>query len=179
MKLIGIYGFARSGKNTVGDHLVHHHNFEDGAFADALKQAAAIAFNIPLNHFYDDEFKEVVNEFWGFSPRYIAQVFGTECMRTNFREDFWIHRLKSTIDVCRRAGKKSGFAVTDMRFSNEIDHMRDDGAILIKVTRPGVEGLVGAHASETLFPDELFDHVIANDGTLEELYAKVDKIMTL
>lgn len=176
-KLVGIYGYARSGKDTIGEHLTKNFKYRRYAFADPLKEAASIAFGIPLDHFYNPEYKETINEFWGFSPRYIAQVFGTECMRQQFRDDFWIKRAEGSWLACQNENTHVGMVVTDVRFDNELKWIKSEGGILIKITRPGVEGVVGVHASEQFFDDDLFDHVIANDDTIKSLHHQVDVLM--
>ena len=42
--LIGVVGFAGSGKGTIGDILVGDHQFVRLSFADALKDAVAVIF---------------------------------------------------------------------------------------------------------------------------------------
>jgi dephospho-CoA kinase len=37
--IIGISGYARSGKDTVANYLVEHHEFTRMAFADAMREA--------------------------------------------------------------------------------------------------------------------------------------------
>lgn len=52
--------------------------------------------------------------------------------------------------------------------------------VLIRVKRPSVPEPPYQHRSETeqlRIPDEAFDYIVNNDGSLEDLYAKVDKIV--
>lgn len=190
MRLIGLSGAARSGKDTVGKYLVEKHNFKRYAFADPLKRAAHEMFGIPLEDFHSDDKKEVVNEFWGFSPRQIAQLLGTEGGRELFREDLWTKRAELAwlqhqeyiTDIAPETFGNieglSGMVVTDVRFPNEAEWIKDAGGIVIDIWRPGADGNVGvaAHASEAGYPEELKDIVIVNDGTLDQLYEMVDRI---
>lgn len=73
-----------------------------------------------------------------------------------------------------------GVVVPDVRFKNEVDSLRAHGAKLIRVVRSsaGLVGAAGAHTSETeqaSIPDEAFDTVIRNDGTIAELGESVTK----
>ena len=47
--ILGLVGFASSGKDTVADYLVRNHNFNRIAFADPLKDAASIIFDWPIS----------------------------------------------------------------------------------------------------------------------------------
>jgi hypothetical protein len=191
-KLIGIYGHARSGKDTVGKYLHEKHdNTYKLAFADALKQAAAKMFGIPEDSFYDEDTKEVVDEFWGVSPRQIAQFFGTELVRQNIDrlipgigENFWISRM---IHCLTGAGESPFYdeddvvIITDVRFQNEYDWIISQGGIIIHLTKPGADGIVGipGHASEAGIQSTDLDNTyeIVNNGTLEELYEEVDRVV--
>jgi hypothetical protein len=79
------------------------------------------------------------------------------------------------------AGRKD-VAITDVRFKNEVHGLRKHGAHLIRVVRrqAGLKGSAGQHRSETEqrdMPDSLFDRVIVNDGTLDDLKARVVEFM--
>jgi len=74
-------------------------------------------------------------------------------------------------------GMPLGVAIPDVRFRNEVDGIRAAGGKVIRLRRPGsgLQGLAGLHASEVEqagIPDSAFDHVIENEGSLNELRAK-------
>lgn len=106
MHLIGISGFKRSGKNTVGGLLAEYY---DGTvklvgFADKLKIAAARALGFVNESETEcvalmDEFKESgrIKASYGpleyqqtLSGRQYLQWFGTEAGRETFWDSFWI-----------------------------------------------------------------------------------------
>jgi len=178
MKLIGLSGAARSGKDTVGDYIVSEFDFKRYAFADPLKRAASEMFGIPFEDFCNDDTKEVVNEFWGFSPRQMAQLLGTEGGRELFRQDIWVKRAELELSLNQL---HAGMVITDVRFPNEAQWIQDMGGTVIHIERPGADGIVGeaSHASEAGFSDELKNHLVLNNGTLEELYTSVDQIFEL
>lgn len=75
-----------------------------------------------------------------------------------------------------------GVAIPDVRFRNEINAIQQAGGRVIRVVRPnaGLTGVHGAHASETEMAeiqDSDFDAVVQNDGTLEDLRAKVKALV--
>jgi hypothetical protein len=74
--------------------------------------------------------------------------------------------------------------ITDTRFPNEMEAVKDKGGITIRVNRPNPKGIVddfinseqNLHLSETALDNHEFDYVIDNSGNIEELIEKV-KVM--
>lgn len=164
--LIGISGKKRAGKDTAAKFLVQDHGFKSFAFADPLKEAAKIVFGWNDEHVYGD-MKEVKDQYWGFSPRWALQHMGTEAMRKNVGDDVWI---KATMrKAMPMIEKGENVVITDIRFPNEAQAIRDAGGQIWKVERPGVKE--DDHASEIQTCD--CDHVIVNDGSISDLYSKV------
>lgn len=195
IKLIGISGPSGSGKSEVSKYL--YTTFIDTyseAFADPLKEAASIAFGIPLSEFNNPETKEVINPFWGVSPRMIAQFMGTELFRDQIwklipsdKNNFWVKRMYGKISGFQRGNNdgdyESGDTVInpDVRFQNEVDFITDNSGVHIHLVREGATGAVGI----TNHPSEALDfsltgertYVVVNNGTLEELFAQVHGIV--
>ena len=168
--IIGI-GYKRgSGKDTVAEHLVETHNFRRRAFADSLKAAARAIFGWDDRHLHGD-LKESVDPYWGMSPRWALQRMGTEAMRRNVADDVWIRSLRRhMID-----SPQSDWVIPDVRFINEIKAIREWGGVLWRVDRSRIMLGYDGHASEIELDDYRdWDAVIVNDGTLDELFEKVD-----
>ena len=177
-KVIGIHGFARSGKDTVADYIIDNDkNVLKYSFANPLKSAVSSLFNIPREDL-DGDNREVVLPEWGLSIRQILQRFGTESMREVFGEDFWLKKAQQTVDRIEKQFGIYQHVIADVRFENEADFCRKNG-ILIHIERPDVDGAVGdiGHASEGGINLNTSDYHINNDGDLEDLYKKVDIIM--
>ena len=175
MKLIGITGKARSGKDSIAKYLWAQYGFSRFAFADAVKLAAQAKFGLSDRQTWDDELKEVVIPFWGMAPREMFQKEGTEAGRDVFGYDLWLKRWLITYNLL---GDTEDIVVPDVRFDNEADLIRSRGGIIIEVRRDvaGLTGAAGAHVSEGGLSAPA-DFVIHNNGTLEELYAAVDTIL--
>lgn len=182
MRLIGITGVARSGKDTVGDYLNGIHDYKPYAFAEPIRRAAAAMFGLPLAHFQgDNDKREEPDPFWGISPREMLQKIGTEGGRDVFGQDLWIKRAWREWSKWKSAegagiSHMSGLVITDVRFDNEAQWIIQEDGIIIRVVRPGVEA-VNSHVSEAGVSDEYITHDVVNDGTIEELYAKVQEIL--
>ena len=72
--------------------------------------------------------------------------------------------------------------ISDTRFVNEIKTIKEHGGIIVCVKRgklPTQKEMQesGAHQSEWDWLASDFDITIENDGTLDELYAKVDDLI--
>lgn len=173
-KLIGICGKARSGKDTIANHLWAEHAFTRIAFADPLKRGAQEMFGLSDAQLLDDSLKEVMIAHWGLSPRQIFQQLGTEAIRNTFGPDHWIKRwllsynfLKHTDDV----------VVPDVRFDNEAAAIREQGGVIIQVRRGnGLAGAEGQHASEAGLSLPA-DFVIDNNSTIDALCAEIEMIV--
>lgn len=177
--IIGFGHRAQSGKDAAAEHLIKRYGFTRRAFGDALKEAAAAIFGIPLDDFYDGNKKEQVDHFWGQTLRYILQKVGTECMRNGYDQQIWVQAVRRYImnnpDV-------HDWVIPDVRFANEAKAIKDWGGIVVCMTRPGTGGdtSVGIpqHPSEVDLDDFTgWDQHILNNGTLDDLYDKVDHLM--
>lgn len=102
-----------------------------------------------------------------YSPRQAYQWFGTELMRNNVAQEFWIDQARIFCD------KNLRVVVADVRFDNEADFIHERHGLLIKIERPGVEGAVNAHKSEAGVDPKKVDAIVINDGTLEKFKANV------
>lgn len=167
--LIGLHGLPRSGKNTVAAVLTDNLKYHQRAFAGPLKEAAAILLDRTVGQCegYAGFDREAVMPEWGFSMRWFLQKLGTECMRHQIADDFWIRRMRTQIEGLRKNGY-NGIAITDVRFPNEANFIRLMGGMMVEITRPGL--VASSHASDQHLPCDL---VIVNNGTLHDLEYKV------
>lgn len=69
------------------------------------------------------------------------------------------------------------WVITDTRFPNEAKAITKHDGILIRVERLETDGKAGNHPSETSLDNYTFDHIIHNNGTLDELLLQVQDIL--
>ncbi len=177
LKLIGVHGKARSGKDEIARVLVEEHGFIRTAFADPMKAAAAIAFGWPPELAFSDEIKSHKSDLWGLTGREIFQKFGTEAMRGTFGDDFWIKRW--AFDYVRLRATHS-IVVSDIRTNVEADMVRQLGGLILHLERKGagLRGLEALHSSEAgIRFNSKTDLRITNNGTIEELADEVHRIV--
>ena len=176
IKLIGIHGKARSGKDTFANFLVENHGFTKMAFADPIKWAVASAFGIPLGEVYSDEFKTTVHPTWGMTGRQILQLFGTEAMRDTFGIHFWVRRWMMDYGKLRTV---SSVVVSDVREEHEAEVIRELGGLIVHLRRDnaGLGGVEGNHSSEAGIKVEERDIVITNNDTLQRLEVETSNVV--
>jgi hypothetical protein len=118
--------------------------------------------------------------------REFLQKLGTEAMRDGLHTNVWVNALfadyKPFVKEWDELGNDTlveypNWILTDMRFPNEMEAVELREGVTIKVVRPGTA--VGTHPSETALDDAYFDHVISNDGTIEDLIEEVRQVLTI
>ena len=138
-KLLGIVGFIGSGKGSVGDILASR-GFTKVSFGQAIKDVTAVMFDWPRQLLEGETeqsrvFRETPCPAWSalmgrpFTPREALQKIGTEGGRLLFHEDFWIGSLNNKLDVSK------DYVVTDVRFLNEIQMVRERDGVVIEIQR--------------------------------------------
>ena len=176
LKLIGVHGKARSGKDTIANHLVDEHGFVRTAFADPLKAASAVLFGWPVEMAFSDEIKGYKSPLWDITGRTAFQRLG-DAMKIGFGTDFWIKRW-----ACEyaRLKDKHSIVVADVRTNAEADMIRGLGGIILHLERrgAGLSGLEGMHSSEAgITFNRSTDLRIENNGTLSELEDEINRIV--
>ena len=176
LKLIGVHGKARSGKDTVARILVDEHGFVRTAFADPLKAASAVLFGWPVDLAFSDEIKGYKSPSWDITGRTAFQRLG-DAMKIGFGTDFWIKRW-----ACEyaRLKDKHSIVVADVRTNAEADMIRGLGGVILHLERrgAGLSGLEGMHSSEAgITFNRSTDLRIENNGTLSELEDELNRIV--
>lgn len=196
--LIGLTGPAACGKDTVADLLVTHCGFVKLAFADPLKAEVSDAFGIEPLYLTRRETKEhpmsslalrkclaigfvgrmmIDHEDRGEtldldaprSPRQIMQWWGTD-YRRHQSPDYWTYQTSARIGYLLRERLASRIILTDCRFANEIDMVRDTyGGQVWQIKREGTHVPDGAHLSETSGAQFAPDAIINNDYDIRHL----------
>jgi len=165
--IIGLSGYARSGKDEVAKVLVEKYNFSRVAFADPIRKLLW-----DMNPIVKDG---------GFTLQGIVNAYGWDAAKTQFPE---VRRLLQDLGVGARTrlgddvwviaalremdDPNKNYVVTDVRFENEATTIKVAGGELWRIQRPGVEA-VNRHISETALDGYKWDKVLHNGGTLKDL----------
>ena len=177
MILIGLCGAAGAGKDTVAARLRERHGFWVMAFADPLYSAVSAITGMPVAALKNRDLKERPVGWIGKSPRELLQLLGTEFGRNLIREDIWIRRAMETIGAVAVGNEHAGCVITDVRFDNEAEAIRQAGGMIFEVVRPGstcLKSAAATHSSERGIGRQHILATIVNDGSLDDLAAGVD-----
>ncbi len=189
--LTNFHGFRReSFANTLKDAVAQVFGWDRTMLEGRTKQAR--------------EWREQRDEWWSnrlgmeITPRLILQLWGTEVCRRGFHDDIWIASLENKL-----RNSKDDVVISDCRFPNEIKSIKNAGGIVIRVKR-GAEpewydaavsmnrgdagnmtwaiskdkiAKLGIHASETAWVGTEFDAVLENDGSIDDLFAKIKDLV--
>ena len=133
--------------------------------------------------------------------RQFLQNLGTEAMRDGLHTNVWVnalfadyvptHYLIGAFDKNLTDGIPvyPNWIITDMRFPNEMEAVKERNGITIRVVRPqtivldgakytmGIDPITPLHPSETALDDATFDYEIINDGEIVDLIEKVKEIL--
>ena len=174
--IIGLAGAAGAGKDTVAMHLSRERQFIAMALADPLYDMISAMTGIEPERLADRSVKEKTIGWLGASPRRLLQTIGTEWGRGTLGDDVWVKHLFRRI---AQIGEHENFVITDVRFANEAQAVRERGGHIVEIVRPmplaGVPEEARQHSSEAGIPDELVDVTIVNDTDVAGLLARVDK----
>lgn len=177
--IIGLSGYAQSGKDTVAKFLVENHGFERVAFADPIRD---LLYELnPIVGFEFDgggwDLKYIVDrDGWDEAKkdpeiRRLLQVLGVGA-RNIIDDSIWI------IKALRTMSGDGNYVITDVRFQNEADTLRlsGHGAQIWRVERTGVNA-VNDHVSEHDLDGWEFDAYIHNNATIEDLEFAVKNML--
>lgn len=204
MNIIGICGAADSGKGTVGKILNENYGFRNESFAGPVKDCCFATFGWSRHLLEGDTtvsrvFRETKDEYWSLklgydvTPRLMMQKMGTEAVRDGIDNDIWLLSLLNRVTN----SPYNNWVITDTRFPNEIQFVKDNGGKVILVMREKKPWWDAAlfdnnnpheafrmskefpdiHISEWAWIGQSFDYIIENNGTLEDLEKTVDKLI--
>lgn len=223
--IIVISGLKNSGKDTVADMLQYclsvpepfrkywmyrhyryafNNTYEKVAFADSLKDTLSVLFGIPVEKFYERDFKEhfyikgleitdtpdnILDEdsfikmlnkkdFSFLKTHFITIRQLLQCFGTEI-----VRGLFGNAFWAERAMKHNfdKMIITDLRFKVELEAVRKRNGLVLYIDNPNC--IPEQHASESevleMKDNHDFDFIIENNGTLEDLFNKIVKWMEL
>jgi len=117
--------------------------------------------------------------------RQFLQELGTDACRNGLHPNTWVNALMADYVALPQVGpgitedndyQYPNWIITDTRFPNEAQAIKDAGGIVIRVDRPGVSA-INAHPSETGLDNWDFDHKIMNGSDIVSLMFTIHSIL--
>ncbi|QOV06189.1 deoxynucleoside monophosphate kinase [Streptomyces phage Salutena] len=177
--IIGLSGYARSGKDTAAEALVQY-GWTRAAYADKLREFLLALDPLIPGHWGAGNLRLrrlIEQTGWDYAKttypevRALLQRAGTEAGRKVLGSNVWVDAL------FREHADVPALVVTDVRFPNEAQAIADRGGVMIRVTRRGVgparDRAGRVHESETALDSWPFDHWLDNNGSVHDLHLKL------
>ena len=164
--VIGLTGYAQSGKDTLASILVEKYGYIRVAFADKIRDFL-YGINPMVACSPTGYLRDLVNLVgWDKAKqepqvRRLLQDLGISA-RELIDENIWV------TTALKHVGKDERVVVTDVRFENEAMMIKLMGGQLWRVRRPGVEA-VNSHVSETQLDGYKVDQIFVNSGSIQDL----------
>ncbi len=164
--LIGLTGYAQSGKDTVASVLVEKYGYTRIAFADKIKD---FLYSVnPLTACSPTGYLQDLVDLVGWDKakqeaqvRALLQNVGLSA-RELIDANIWVTLALRNISSADR------IVITDVRFENEADAIKNLGGQVWRIKRLGV-GPVNDHISESQLEAYKADQIFMNNGSVEDL----------
>jgi dephospho-CoA kinase len=182
VRKLAICGKIRSGKSTVAEYIAEKYEFKCFAFADEMKRLLHVLYpQIP-----------------GYpKPRRAYQIFGEGLRRLDLPGaptvwvDYCLRMVNTHVWWHREVDDRgANVLITDLRTKEEYERLLAEGFTIIRVSAPddvrigraleaGDDFTVHdlAHETEQTIDGFAVDCEIINEGTVDDLKAKIDSIM--
>jgi len=172
--IIGLTGYAQSGKDTVASILVEQYGYTRVAFADKVRELLyELDPPFPMENGKVVGLQNLIDVHgWDFVKqndlvRSMLQNLGLGA-RNLFGPNFWVNEAMKTMLNDPRPDLK--YVITDVRFLNEADMIKANHGQIWRIKRIGIEA-VNSHVSETQMDGYKVDQIFINNSSIEDLSA--------
>lgn len=198
-RIIGLVGFAGSGKDSVGRVWIDQLGFRQVSPSDGLYLEVSESFDVSIGFLQDRVTKEQASYMMALSrcqdkefvrtvidlereknPRLLWSVEMNKPRSPREILQLWgteyrrvqdpLYWIKKMDESIQRLGE-GPIVSTSIRFENEAKLIIDLGGLVVRVTRPGVFS-INDHVSEKYAREGFCHFELNNDGTLDDLTAK-------
>ena len=186
-KLVGLTGKAGSGKDTAAQGLTDHHmmKFAEGVYNGVWELNPWVPYgeNPKTYTCKVERLQGIVTQIgWDKAKenqevRRFLQAYGTEAGRDIHGPDCWVNAWKRRLAEQDKTWGARNVVVTDVRFPNEADAIKELGGVVIEIMGPPRRGGVDStHASEAGIGRRA-DMTLVNEGSVEELHQRIRKLV--
>lgn len=174
MKIILLGGKANSGKDSTAEYIDEYY-----------RSRGLDVVNIQIAYYIKMYAKQIAH--WDgdneTKPRQLLQDLGTELIRKQIDEYFFIKRILQDIDIYSRYFDV--ITISDGRLPEEFASIKVayPETVTVHVTRPNYNSRLSKkqkeHVTESLVDDIEYDYGIVNDGTLDDLQKKAIELVQM
>lgn len=126
--IIGLHGPIGCGKTTIAGMLKSQIGLEEISFADPIKEVVSFLTDIPRQQLDDQAVKQRQFPDSQVTIRTALQTLGTEWGRDLIDPNIWVNYAKRRI-----ARTKGNVIISDVRFENEAQMIRDAGGVIVHI----------------------------------------------
>lgn len=183
------FGFADILKDMVAEQYdIPRNSLDDPALKEQPLRQYPVktqdAFSEMIHSFMQKEFAEVKEEFGDslefvkcWTPRALAILEGS--VKRSANSAYWVQRVVNKINEENDSvSDVENFVISDLRYRSEVEQLRKafgDNLITVRINR--FDDSPSSDPSERDLDNAPFDFTLDNKGTLEELLAKVEKLV--
>jgi hypothetical protein len=179
--IIGLSGYARSGKDTVAGMLMGIHGYKRMAFADKIKEFLLEIDPLVMHNGMEFRLQDIIeSKGWESAKtdypeiRRLLQDLGLGA-RKLFGDSFWVDQVIGQFGHAWW-GYDTNVVITDVRFADEAKAIKGKGGKIWRVNRINV-GPANDHVSETGMDDWEFDGIITNNSDMPNLIKQIRKLL--
>jgi len=200
--LIGLCGGIGCGKSAAADFLTQVYDFTELSFAQRLKNLCVDLYQIdaenifgtqeekaaPIPHLgvvpleaagMGDPWPERVGKPW--TGRWVLEWMGTNACRLVWGP-VWVESVRTQVTDRRKAHAENGgearHVVSDVRFQNEADMIRELGGIVVRVEVDGYTPEATGHSSDAWYQDAEVDFIVrAPKPGLSVLHGELERVL--
>lgn len=176
-RLIGLCGWAGSGKDTIAEYLCKHHGFSQTAFGNKLREL--LSYLNPYIESSGKYYNELVEEmgYENAKRKYYAirqwlVKLGHGSRRILNNDSIWI----KACDLETRCKIHGNVVVSDVRYKNEAMAIKELGGEIWYVFRPTLQDAASPEEKESIYSVP-YDQLVVNDSDIESLCAKVSSLL--
>ena len=173
--VVGICGNIGAGKNEVAQWLNKQFGYVIRGYSDPLYRQLALLdpYIVSFDRSYLAGWYTTLRAVYGHEymkrnyseVRRYLRLLGSECGRDIHGADCWVRRM----DIDRKDDIRT--VIQGVRFTNEVEHIKGLGGVMIWVSAPDRETPPEDHVSENAINyAEVADYCVLNNGTLQALH---------
>jgi len=190
--VILVLGYGKVGKDTTSDYLVEKYGYKKKGSGDKMRELQEhINPSIEHEYIYTDAsggvcktkmyktYKQWIEMYGYDAAKDVKNVSGfrqslvnlAEGMKAVFGDEVWIDT------ILPYGGKETGIVISDGRNRYEAMRVLHYGGLVIRLTRDGVGPANETEKKSVELAMDTVHETIENNGTKEELYAKIDDVI--